>query len=48
LLYVSINPKPLDQAAEWIEAQRTAWNARLDALNALLKAEDAAKRTKKA
>src|SRR5277367_2401859 len=40
--YLSINPKPLDEAAAWIEAQRTAWNARLDALDALLKAEDAA------
>lgn len=41
--YLSINPKPLDQAAAWIEAQRTAWNTRLDALDAMLKAEDAAK-----
>jgi hypothetical protein len=36
--YLSINSKPLDEAAAWIEAQRTAWNARLDALEALLKA----------
>jgi DNA-binding transcriptional ArsR family regulator len=41
--FLSINPTPLDQAAAWIEAQRTAWNARLDALDALLKAEDAAR-----
>jgi DNA-binding transcriptional ArsR family regulator len=41
--YLSINPKPLDEAAAWIEAQRAAWNARLDALDALLKAQDAAK-----
>jgi DNA-binding transcriptional ArsR family regulator len=40
--YLSINPKPLDLAAAWIEAQRTAWNNRLDALDALLKSEDAA------
>ena len=40
--YLSINPKPLDEAAAWIEVQRVAWNARLDALDALLKAEDAA------
>jgi DNA-binding transcriptional ArsR family regulator len=42
--YPSINPKPLDQAAAWIEAQRTDWNSRLDALDALLTAENAAKR----
>ena len=42
--YLSINPKSLDQAAAWIEAQRTAWNARLDALDASLKAEDTAKK----
>jgi DNA-binding transcriptional ArsR family regulator len=41
--YLSINPKPLDDAAAWIEAQRTAWNTRFDALDALLKAEDADK-----
>jgi DNA-binding transcriptional ArsR family regulator len=40
--YLSINPKSLDEAAAWIEAQRTAWNARFDALDALLKAQDAA------
>jgi DNA-binding transcriptional ArsR family regulator len=38
---LSINPAPLDEAAEWIEAQRALWNAQLDALDALLKAEDA-------
>jgi DNA-binding transcriptional ArsR family regulator len=39
---LSFNPAPLDQAAAWIQAQRTLWNARLDALDALLRAEDAA------
>jgi DNA-binding transcriptional ArsR family regulator len=38
--YLSINPKPLDEASAWIEAQRARWTARLDALDALLKAED--------
>jgi DNA-binding transcriptional ArsR family regulator len=38
--YLSIDPKPLDEAAAWIEAQRAAWTARLDVLDALLKAED--------
>jgi DNA-binding transcriptional ArsR family regulator len=45
--YLTINPKPLDEAAAWIEAQRIAWNTRLDALDALLKAEDAAEHKKK-
>jgi hypothetical protein len=29
---LSINPRPLDEAAHWIETQRTLWNARLDTL----------------
>lgn len=29
---MSFNPQPLDEAAAWIEAQRTFWTARLDAL----------------
>jgi DNA-binding transcriptional ArsR family regulator len=39
---LSFNPEPLDHAAAWIEAQRAFWNARLDALDALLEAEDRA------
>jgi DNA-binding transcriptional ArsR family regulator len=42
--YLSIDTGPLHEAAAWIESQRAAWNARLDALDALLKAEDAALR----
>lgn len=30
--WLSFNRQPLDEAAEWIEAQRTFWNERLDAL----------------
>ena len=37
---VSFNPQPLDEAAAWIEAQRSAWTARLDALDDLLAEED--------
>lgn len=37
---LSFNRGPLDEAAEWIEAQRAFWNERLDALEALLRAED--------
>jgi len=29
---LSFNPQPLDEAAAWIEAQRTFWTERLDAL----------------
>ena len=39
---LSFNPKPLDAAATWIQAQRDAWTARLDALDALLREEDQA------
>jgi len=39
---VSFNPAPLDEAAAWIEQTRAFWNAKLDALEALLRAEDAA------
>ncbi|HEV3215153.1 MAG TPA: metalloregulator ArsR/SmtB family transcription factor [Vicinamibacterales bacterium] len=39
---LSINPKPLDEAATWIEVQRAVWAARLDALDEMLQAEDRA------
>jgi DNA-binding transcriptional ArsR family regulator len=46
---LSLDPAPLDAAADWIEEQRSLWNARFDALDALLAAEDsvAAKRKSK-
>ena len=37
---LSFNPEPLDEAAAWIESQRAAWSVRLEALDALLQAED--------
>lgn len=40
---LTFNPAPLDQAAAWIAAQRALWTARLDALDAILTAEDAAR-----
>ena len=40
--YLSFNRQQLDEVAAWIETQRAVWNARLDALEALLKAEDQA------
>ncbi len=38
---LSLNPEPLDEAAAWLERQRTRWTARLDALDELLRAEEA-------
>jgi DNA-binding transcriptional ArsR family regulator len=37
---LSFNPQPLDEAAAWIDGQRAAWTARLDALDDLLREED--------
>lgn len=38
--FLSFNREQLDEIANWIETQRAFWNARLDALEALLRAED--------
>jgi hypothetical protein len=40
---LSLDPAPLDAAAAWLDAQRERWHARLDALDALLREEDAAR-----
>src|SRR5271157_262621 len=40
--FLSFNPDPLTTATAWIEAQRSLWMSRLDALDALLQSEDAA------
>jgi DNA-binding transcriptional ArsR family regulator len=40
---LSLNPDPLHAAARWITAQERLWTRRLDALAALLDAEDGAK-----
>lgn len=40
--FLSFNPRPLDEAADWMARQRAFWTERLDALDALLKAEDGA------
>jgi DNA-binding transcriptional ArsR family regulator len=39
---LSLDPRPLDEVAAWIETQRSLWTARLDALDELLRAEDRA------
>ena len=38
--YLSLNPKPLDEAAAWIEEQRRFWSASLDALECALAEHD--------
>jgi len=40
--FLSFNRQQLDEIANWIETQRAVWNARLDALEALLREEDRA------
>jgi DNA-binding transcriptional ArsR family regulator len=39
---LSFNRAPLDEAAAWMDAQRKLWTGTLDALEALLEAEDRA------
>ncbi len=39
---LSLDQQPLEEAAAWMATQRNIWNARLDVLEALLEAEDAA------
>lgn len=38
--FLSLNPAPLNQAADWIEHQRNLWNDRLDALERALAEHD--------
>jgi DNA-binding transcriptional ArsR family regulator len=38
---VSFNSEPLEQVSAWIEKSRAFWSARLDALDELLREEDA-------
>lgn len=38
--YLSLDPRPLDQAARWIETQRTQWTQRLRRLDEILQEED--------
>lgn len=40
---LTFDPSPLDDVAAWIQAQQAAWTARLDRLDAMLKAEPAAR-----
>src|SRR5688572_22088160 len=36
---LTYNPRPFNEAAAWMQAQRELWTARLDALSELLEAE---------
>ncbi|WP_369414472.1 ArsR/SmtB family transcription factor [Corallococcus soli] len=40
---LSFTPKPMDEAARWMEAQRATWTSRLQALDDLLQEEDRVK-----
>ena len=43
--FLSLNARPLNEVAAWIAEQRALWTARLDTLEALLRAEDRAAAT---
>jgi DNA-binding transcriptional ArsR family regulator len=43
---LTLDPAPLDEAAEWIAKQRAFWTSRLDALESLLREEDRAAASK--
>jgi DNA-binding transcriptional ArsR family regulator len=43
--FLSFNRHQFEELANWVEAQRAEWNARLDTLEALLKEEDRAAST---
>ena len=45
--FLSLEPKPLDDAAAWMLRERQAWTARLDRLEAALRADDAIEAAKK-
>ena len=38
--FLSLNTKPLDEAARWIETQRVLWTERLEALDVALREQD--------
>jgi DNA-binding transcriptional ArsR family regulator len=45
--FLSLDPGPLDAAAAWMLRERQAWTARLDRLEAALRAEDAIEAARK-
>jgi DNA-binding transcriptional ArsR family regulator len=44
--FLSLEPKPFDELAEWMQRTREFWSTRLDALEAALRAEDAIAKAK--
>ena len=38
--FLSLDPRPLDEAVAWAETQRVRWAARLERLDTLLRAEE--------
>ena len=38
--FLSLEPRPFDELAEWMQRTREFWSARIDALEAALRAED--------
>ena len=38
--FLTLNPRPLDEAAEWIDRHRRLWTDTLDRLDAVLKEQD--------
>ena len=45
--FLSLDPRPMDEVAAWMQRERAAWEARLDKLEAALRAEDAIEAAKK-
>jgi DNA-binding transcriptional ArsR family regulator len=45
--FLSLDPRPLDAASAWMAREHAAWTARLDRLEAALRAEDAIEAAKK-
>src|SRR5260370_38781543 len=45
--FLSFNAAPLAEASKWIEQSRASWTGRLDALEAMLRADDAIAAAKK-
>lgn len=45
--FLSLDPKPMDEVAAWMQRERAAWEARLDKLEAALRAEDAIEAAKR-
>jgi len=44
--FLSLDAAPLDAAAAWMQRERSAWTARLDKLEAALRADDAIEKAK--